>query len=237
MNKPILIHAAMEVECNYLISKLENKKETEELGFHFYEGILNNKQVVILLSGVGIINTASAITVAIQKYHPDIILNLGTAGSYNQNIHKKDIIIATSCININSYITTKKNQGEGSNPLEWKYQTFISGEVDRLLIEESDSNLVELTKKVKTTHNVYYGRIASGDAWNLEYDRINHLHKKYKIELEDMESISIYTIAHKLNIKVLSLKIISDNALISEGYDRNVGIYLQEYLLKYLTLL
>jgi len=39
------------------------------------------------------------------------------------------------------------------------------------------------------------------------------------------------------DIPVISIKIISDNSLIGEEYNREVGIYLQEYIYKYLSIL
>ena len=39
-----------------------------------------------------------------------------------------------------------------------------------------------------------------------------------------MESISIYKIAELYHIPVIAIKVISDNAILKEEYDRKVGI-------------
>ena len=237
-NNTILVVVAMKVEADVLLNKLNNYKEREISGIKFFETNINNKKIIILLSGVGLINVSNAITIGILEYQPTIIINYGIGGAMSKNIHTKDIIIATSISNINSYITKELKEGEGSNPNTWELLTFLSGEKDRYIEYNSNKELLELTKKINYTNgNTIYGKIGSGDVWNREVDRILYLNKKYNIIAEDMESIAIYTLCNKYNIPVLSIKIISDNSLIGEEYNREVGIYLQEYIYNYLTII
>ena len=44
-----------------------------------------------------------------------------------------------------------------------------------------------------------------------------------------MESIAIYTVANQYKIPVISIKVISDNALLKEEYDRTLSIKAQEF--------
>lgn len=235
---PILIVVAMEVEANVLLKKFNNIEEKNKYGIVFYETTFEDKKVVILLSGVGVINASSSLMTAIIEYNPRLIINYGIAGAMSKEIHTKDIIIGTNIVNINSYRTGELKENEGSNPNSWELLTFLSGEPDRYIEYNSDNNLLELTKKINYTNgHVIYGKIGSGDAWNREVDRILYLNKEYGIVCEDMESISIYNLADKFNIPVISIKIISDNSLIGEEYNRNVGEYLQDYICTYLTAL
>lgn len=234
--KPILIQVAMEIECEKLLQKLENRKEKYLEGYKIYEGEIHNYPVIILLSKVGIIQTSISLTLATTKYNPIAILNFGIAGATSRDLHIKDIVIGESCVNINSYRTENRKETEGSNPNTWELLTFLSGEEDRFLEQKSDLILMELTKKISfPENNVYYGRIGSGDVWNREIDRILHLNQKYNILCEDMESIATYTIANLWNIPVISIKMISDNSILGEEYNREIGIYLQEYIFKYLV--
>lgn len=232
--KIILIQTAMEVESNIILKKIKNIKETNILGYTFYEGELYNQKIIISISKVGLIHASSSLTIAIEKYKPNLILNIGISGSTSKNIHKKDIIIAESIININSYRTPYKLEREGSNPNEWELLTFLSGEEDRLIEQKANPKLLSFTKQILKGKNIYYGKIGSGDAWNREIDRIIYLNQKYNILCEDMESIATYTIANQNNIPSISIKMISDNILIGEEYDRNISSSLQELILKYL---
>ena len=171
-----------------------------------------------------------------MKYQSISIINFGIAGATDKNLHIKDIVIGEKCLNINSYRTPEKKETEGSNPNTWELLTFLSGETDRLIEYQSDKSLIEITKKINLEKNqkLYYGKIGSGDAWNREIDRILYLNKNYQILCEDMESIAVYTLANQYNIPVISIKMISDNSLIGEEYNREIGIYLQDYILNYL---
>lgn len=239
MNKnPILVVVAMEVEAKVLLEQITNIEEKTKYGYKFYEGLINNERIVILLSGVGVINASSSLTIAITEYNPRLIINYGIAGAMSKNIHTKDIIVGTQVANINSYRTVELQEGEGSNPNTWELLTFLSGQPDKYIEYNSNEELLNLTKSIDYNNgNIIYGKIGSGDAWNREVDRILYLNKEYDIICEDMESISLYTISNKFNIPIISIKIISDNSLIGEEYNRNVGEYLQDYIYKYLSIL
>lgn len=71
----------MEVEVDLFIAKLQKKQEKVIAGYHFYQGELEDYPVVIVETQVGMINSAVAITLAIENYHPICIINQGIAGA------------------------------------------------------------------------------------------------------------------------------------------------------------
>lgn len=79
MEKTILIIAAMEEELNYLKTKLNNEKEMEYKGIKFLEGELFDKKVILCKAGIGLINATFSTTIAIEKYNPNVIINIGLA--------------------------------------------------------------------------------------------------------------------------------------------------------------
>lgn len=238
MKNVILVVAAMDVEAEVLLDKISDYKVTRKYGFTFYEGNIGDNKIIILLSGVGITNASSGLMVGLMEYNPSYVINYGIGGAMSKDIHTKDIIIGTSVSNINSYRTSDLKEGEGSNPNSWELLTFLSGEVDRYIEYNSSSKLLELSKEISYNNgNIIYGKIGSGDVWNREIDRILYLNEKYDIVVEDMESVGIYNICNKYNIPVIAIKIISDNSLIGEEYNREVGIYLQEYIYRYLSMI
>lgn len=79
MGKTILIIAAMEEELNYLKTKLNNEKEMEYKGIKILEGELFDKKVILCESGIGLINATFSTTIAIEKYNPNVIINIGLA--------------------------------------------------------------------------------------------------------------------------------------------------------------
>ena len=80
MEETILIIAAMEdVELNYLKTSIKNIKEVEYKSFKFYEGEVLKTKIILCETKVGLINAGIALTLAIEKYNPSIIINEGVA--------------------------------------------------------------------------------------------------------------------------------------------------------------
>ncbi len=57
-----------------------------------------------------------------------------------------------------------------------------------------------------------------------------YLNKIHDVICVEMEGISIYTIANNYNIPVVGLRIISDNEILNEPYDRNLGEECQQFV-------
>lgn len=233
--RPILIQVAMEVECQEILKRIAHLEEVEMQTYQFYKGFIHDYPVIISLSKVGLIQTSASLTIAINQFQPIAIINLGIAGATDKKMHIGDIVVGESCININSYRTAILKENEGSNPNDWELLTFLSGEEDRFIEQKASVELIELTKQIETNQHgkIYYGRIGSGDSWNREVDRILYLNKHYHILCEDMESIATYTLANQWEISVIAIKMISDNSLTGEEYDRTVGRWLENYAMEY----
>lgn len=229
MNKePILVIAAMEDrELDYLKEKLENMKIYKHKICTFYEGKMFGKEVVLCFSHVGTINAAASLTLGVEKYNPKIIINEGIAGGLGNNVKSGDIVIGSECIQINSLESKKREKGEGTKLEDYEITTFLYGEDNKLICPKADRSLLEIAKEID--ENAYIGIIGSGDIWNKEIDRLLYLNKKYGIICEEMESISIYKIANLYNIPVIGIKVISNNEVLNEEYDRNLGIEAQKF--------
>ena len=233
LKRPIVIIGAMEVEVEELIKKLKNKEGKNIKTYEFYEGIINEYPVVICKSQCMTINASLATFIAIENYNPIAIINIGTAGGNDKNVARGDIVIGKECFNTNSYITKVKKDGEGSNPNEWDYITFVAGGEDKETTEKCDINLLKLANEVKekyTKGTVHIGKIGSGDSWNREIDRIKFFNQKYQVLCEEMEGIAVYTVANKFNIPVIGIRVISDNEILGQEYIRNLGKDGQEFV-------
>lgn len=235
MKRPILIIGAMNLEVNFLINQLQNLKRDKLSIYNVYEGIIKSYPIVIAQSEVGVINSASLTTLAIEKYNPILIINHGTAGGYLRDIHKGDIVIGEECFNIMSAKTPSKEENEGSNSLEWEYITFTNGKTDKKKTIKADDRLVKFVEERKEIYlegNVYTGIIGSGDIWNCEKDKIIYLNKEHDVLCEEMEGISVYTVANNYNIPVVGVRVISNNTILEEEYDETLGLKCQEFIYK-----
>lgn len=235
--RPIVIHSAMGVEIKFLLDKISDIKKSNYGDFVFYEGNFNGYPIVLNISGVGTVNTASDMMCVINKYNPICVINTGIVGSYSRDIHKNDLIICDKCLNVNSYRTSYLEEGLGSDYTKWDMITFKEG-VDELVYWDADKSLLEIMDKIKDRYsygNFCNGIIGSGDVWNNEVDRLLFLRDKYKLCCSDMESISIYMVCNKFNVPCVSLKVVSDNIILGEDYDRNVNKNIEDILLIYIS--
>lgn len=233
MKKILIIAAMADVELNYLKEKLENKKIEETKICKFYIGNIDEKEIILCDAKVGLINTSSAITLGIEKYRPDYIINQGCAGGFGKKVHKSDLVIGTKCINITSIRTKNRSLGEGCNLNDWELINFIAGEEDRLIPQNAGEKLIKMVKNIEEKYQdgkIHYGIIGSGDIWNNECDRIVFLNEKYNILCEDMEGIAVYTIANTYNIPAIDIRIISDNLILKEEYERGVSVKCQKFV-------
>ena len=211
--RPILIMTSMKVEAEFLLQKLKNKV-CEKVGkYSFYEGTIENYPVVVCHCHIHSVNSAVATYVGIEKYSPIAIISQGTAGAHGKNIHIGDIVIGEKCVNIVCSRTPRKKEGEGSNSLEWDLVNFIEGEDNRLIYQYGDNHLIELAKKVNYTD----GKIHFGT---------------YGTLCEEMEGIAVYSIANDFEIPVLGIRVISNNEILEEPYDRNTALKSQEFTYK-----
>ena len=232
--RPILLQGAMEVEINYFKEVITDIEEVTIYGYEFLKGNFEGYPIIISKTKVGLIEASIATFIGITNFNPILVINQGTAGACTKNLHIGDIVIGDKCININSYITKPRKEKQGSIPLEGELLTFKDGK-DELLELNADEELRNIAIKRSNSYNVgkvICGTIGSGDVWDNEIDRIKWFNEKYMILCEDMETISTYSICNKLNIPTVGIRVISDNEITNEKYDKNIAIEAQKYVIE-----
>lgn len=91
--KKIGIIAAMEPEMNLILQSMEDVYENKAFGISFFSGLINNKEIVLSLCGVGKVNASIAATLLISNFECDFIINTGIAGGVSP-LETKDVVIA-----------------------------------------------------------------------------------------------------------------------------------------------
>lgn len=88
------IIGAMEPEVAILKSQLTNSQTSTYGGYTFFQGLLNDTEVVIVQSGIGKVAAALATALLIDKFSPDYVVNTGSAGGFEQSLKVGDIVIS-----------------------------------------------------------------------------------------------------------------------------------------------
>lgn len=80
--KPIIIIAAVSQEVELLEKALGYSGRVKAGGYEYVEGTIGNLRVVVCAGGIGKINAAAATAVMIDRYQPQLVINIGCAGAY-----------------------------------------------------------------------------------------------------------------------------------------------------------
>ncbi|WP_371809621.1 5'-methylthioadenosine/S-adenosylhomocysteine nucleosidase [Halobacillus sp. Marseille-Q1614] len=239
--QPIIIQGPMPIEAEKFAERLDNVEEEKSGTFEFYKGTVNDYPVIVAKTGKGMENTAAATAVAIEKYDPIAIINQGTSGGHDPDLHVYDIVLGERVTNIGSLKTGHREEGEGISPKEWIPMDLMASEgsagedpdAENIRYYDGDQELLAAAKAVKDTHKkgkVVEGTIGSADVWNNEVDRINWFHEKYGTSLEEMEGAAGAQISKAYDVPFLSIRILSNNKVNGGEYDPNTAEANQEYV-------
>lgn len=191
------IIGAMLEEIEVIKNEMKNISEEKINNIIFYKGYFNDKEVILVQSGIGMVNISILSTLLIEKYKVKKIYFSGVAGSLNEKVNIGDIIIADS---LEHYLFDASAFG------------YKIGEIPRMQssIFYPNETLIDAKEKLKY-NKVYYGKIVSGDKF------VESKLEKKKIGLEfnalavDMESSALAHVCYILGVDFLVIRSISDS--------------------------
>ena len=201
----VLILGALEKEISVLVDLVKAKKKDA----FFYQKMGMN-EVYIAVTGVGIINALTSTYSLIERIHPDIVINIGTAGAHTLDINDGDIVVCDEAIYHGGYIM------ESSSTSTWEVIDATN------LVMKGDEYLSKLLERVSINSVIHHGSTLSGDFFTKDVDTINSLRNKYHHLCEDMETIAIYKACNEKKIPCIAYRIISNNELKGSKYEDNV---------------
>lgn len=115
------IICAMWVEAQLLHDRMEEVRETEYSGMKYYEGRIENADVVLCTCGVGKVNAALYTQILIDRFGVDAIVHTGIAGSMDETVRHLDVVVADGL----TYYDVRKEQ------LRWCFPNQIAFFADK----------------------------------------------------------------------------------------------------------
>ncbi len=228
--KRILIQGALESELCYYLGQecFAGVEPVEKNGFSFYRAPVagGETEVILQLTKMGLINSAAATATAVYEYHPDVIINQGTAGAHVEDLKTGDIVIGEKAVNIHSLEMGKRGYGEGMAPEDWIGMSTEYLDADAGLVSYFAGAIGDRTR----TGKVVKGILGSGDLFSKEKDRIRWLHDKFGNLSEDMESFAVYQVCLAFGVPCVAIRVISNNELLDEDYDGGSAMELQRVI-------
>ncbi|GAA0742712.1 5'-methylthioadenosine/S-adenosylhomocysteine nucleosidase [Clostridium oceanicum] len=237
-SKPIVIQGAMDVETENLVKQLKNVEEIKYRGWKFWKGTIDEFPVVVSKTEIGMTNAAVSTLLAIEKFNPRAIINQGTSGGHAPDLHRYDIVIGKKSVNFGSFKSDRSEYNKGIHSEKWipmDINVNVNGEMKEVKDFKGDAKLISAAKSVANSYKkgkVVEGVIGSADQWNRELDRIKWLNEKYGTSVEEMETASAAQVAKSCNVPFLGIRILSNSEVHNEDYDRNSGVYCQDFVLK-----
>ncbi|MBQ3264456.1 MAG: 5'-methylthioadenosine/S-adenosylhomocysteine nucleosidase [Ruminococcus sp.] len=237
MYKPIVILGPMESESALLIQRLENRIEHPEGAFTFHEGMIDGWPAVICRTYIGVVNSAAAAALAIQKYDPLCVIIEGTSGAHNPALHQGDIVLGERLVHIGRFFTPHRDAGEGSNAFKWEPHGSEIATVDpdrETDVLHSDSRILTAAETVPYTGGrVLRGCIGAADIWNRELDMIAHLHQTLGTDCEEMEGFGVAQVCAMFRVPCADIRVISNSEWYpKEEFNEKYGEQCQMFVLE-----
>jgi adenosylhomocysteine nucleosidase len=231
----------MDVEIQKLARVIEHPVEANVGGWTFWTGTIDGYPVVISKTLKGMENAAAATALAVERYHPIAIINQGTAGGHQPDLHVYDIVLGTDAVNLGSFKTGNRARGEGSNFADWSPLDLMRSEgsagndpsARTMRRFHGDDTLLAAARGIRGTYTkgrVIDGVIGSAEVWNSELDRVRFFHDTFGTTAEEMEAASVAQIAGLFNVPFLGIRVLSNNVTNGEKYDTKTGEACQNYV-------
>lgn len=197
----IVIMPGDPLRAEYIANKfLENSfcynKVRNMLGF---TGIYKGMKISVQSSGMGIPSMGIYSKELYEGYNVDLIIRVGSAGTLNNDINLKDIVVA-------EYVDSDS-----------KYNELIGLKKDEKVLPSS--KLIKIAKEVNSKNNenltCRFGKVFTSEIFYDKNERLEALSKEGNLAFE-METFALYSNAMFAKKDALSLLTISDHLLNDE---------------------
>ena len=196
------IIGAMQVEVEILLSAMNNKVEKTIAGSTFYEGTLENLEVVVVQCGVGKVNAAICAQILCSCFKITHLVNTGIAGSLCADLDIGDLVVSTDAM-YHDFDCVHFGYPYGKVP----GMDVTSFPADEAMIGYA----FDAAEAVNPGHTKK-GRVASGD----QFVAVKELKEKIIANTQglctEMEGTSIAQTAYRNGLPFVILRAISDKA-------------------------
>lgn len=200
--KNIGIIGAMEEEVSALIKHYGSIEKIKFLDFEFNILKHKDKKIVVVVSGIGKVNSAICAQLLIDRFNVECVVNSGIAGAISEKLDIADIVFSSDLIQ------------HDVNAVNFGYKI---GQIPRMgdnYIFKGDKYLLDKMEKIAQNKDIKYfvGRIVSGDEFVSTNSKKQWLKDNFDAMCTDMESASIAHVCFLNKIPFMAIRCISDTA-------------------------
>ena len=196
------IIGAMQVEVEILLGAMENKTEKTVAGSTFYEGKLENLDVVVVQCGVGKVNAAICAQILCSCFGITHLVNTGIAGSLCADLDIGDLVVSTDAM-YHDFDCVNFGYPYGKVP----GMDVVSFPADENMIAYAFA----AAEAVNPGHTKA-GRVASGDQFICDKQVKDRIIANTQALCTEMEGAAIAQTAYRNGVPFVILRAISDKA-------------------------
>ena len=191
---------AMQMEMDNLKEAMTGVQVESVSGVNFMLGEIHGVKVVAAVSGIGKVFAAICTEAMILKYQPDMIINIGVAGSLTRDLGVLNVAVATK---VCQHDMDTSAIGDPVGLLSGINEIFLP----------TDSRMVELLCSVIENRKIDYlkGTIASGDQSISRVEQRRFIRSHFEAIAAEMEGASIGHVCYMNKVPFAILRSISDS--------------------------
>lgn len=195
------IIGAMDEEIELLKQSMNDKKEVTIANAQFIEGELEGQQVILVKSGIGKVNAAMTTAILMETFHPDYVINTGSAGGFAEDLSVGDVVISEEVVHHDVDVTAFDYEYGQVPDLPPRFSS------DLRLVSETETALKKLEVPYKT------GLIATGDSFLSSKERVYFIREKFPTMLAgEMEAAAIAQVCYQYDVPFVVIRALSDIA-------------------------
>jgi adenosylhomocysteine nucleosidase len=198
---------AMQEEFDGIINCVQLQfKQTVNIASCDYQ-IYQYKQheIIMLICGIGKVNSASATQALICTFKPDYIVNVGVAGGLSTELSFGDVVIATDLV---------------QHDMDVRSFGIPLGQIPRMdtFSFACDQHLIDIAMNAFTSneYKVVSGRIASGDQFIDNKQTAQFIYNEFNALACEMEGAAIAHVCHLNKVPFVVIRSLSDMAGIDD---------------------
>lgn len=197
------IIGAMELEVEALKAAMSVRRIVEKASMKFYEGTLNQAEVVVVQCGIGKVNAGICVQILADCFEVTHIINTGVAGSLSAELDIGDLVIGTEAVYHDMDVTSLGYETGQVPGIDVRFFP-----ADPAMIQAARASCREAVRDI----SVKTGKIASGDQFISSKEAKERIIASVGGYCTEMEGAAIAHAAYLNHIPFVIIRAISDKA-------------------------
>jgi adenosylhomocysteine nucleosidase/futalosine hydrolase len=209
----ILVLGAVPQEITPFVSAMKDAHKKELWGIPYWEGKIEDKPVVVAITGIGKVYTGMTTTLFVTELHPRLVLMSGTGARVNRQLRTGDVIVA-GVMQVHDYGSLTKNDmvyrplngPSGGDEVENSFAPPAS------LLKIAGAAIASYRAPEVTANGSTYrvkvrqGVVSSSDLFGVTQARIDTLRSKFHTDVMEMESAALGQVCQTLGVPYLVVR-------------------------------